>query len=131
MHDTYRPFLFGRCAEGTEDGLQLIHIAFAGKIGRAQHELREDTADRPDVYGGTVIPTAKEQFRWSIPSAEVAYQARTAFVYLGARRRGSRARENQGRIVLHAPRDHLTGHFVAWVRSVTGQTKICEFQLPV
>ena len=82
---TYRPFLFGWRAECTENGLQLVHVAFAGEIRRAQHELREDTADGPDIDGGAVVPTAEKQFRRSVPSAKACIGAGQAqLVNLGA-----------------------------------------------
>ena len=29
------------------------------------------------------------------------------------------------------PSDHLTGHFISWVRRIAGQAKVCDLELPV
>jgi hypothetical protein len=65
---TYRPFFFGWCPKGAEDGFELVHVAFAWQIRRAEHQLRKDAPNGPYVHSGAVIPAPKQQFRRSIPS---------------------------------------------------------------
>ena len=115
----------------------MVHVAFTGQIRRSQHELREDAADGPDVDGSTVVPTAEEQFWRSVPSARRVFRyARTvSSVFRGTESgeagSGSRLGKRVGAGRKDAPRDHLTGHLVSRVRSVTGKTKIRYLQLPV
>ena len=65
---TYRPLLLGRRPERAEDGLELVHVRLAGEIRRAQHELRKDAADGPDVDRCAVVPASPKELRGSIPS---------------------------------------------------------------
>jgi hypothetical protein len=65
---TYRPFFFRWRSKGTEDGLELIHVAFSWEIWGAKHQFRKDAADGPNVNGSTVVAATKQQFRRSIPS---------------------------------------------------------------
>lgn len=63
-----RPFCFCRGPERAEDGLELVHVAFPGKVWGAKHELSEDAADGPDVDRGGIVSAAEQELWGAVPS---------------------------------------------------------------
>jgi hypothetical protein len=66
--NTHRPVFFRGRSECSEDGFELVHVALTGKVRRSQHELCKYAAYRPYVDRRAIIPTAKQQLWWSVPS---------------------------------------------------------------
>ena len=78
--DTYRPICLGWRAQCTEDRLKLVHVGLAGEVRSAQHQLREDASDRPDVNRSAVVSTAPEKLGRAVPSAiQVSMEERCSF----------------------------------------------------
>jgi hypothetical protein len=110
--NTHWPVFFCWRAKCPEDSFELVHVALTRKVRRSQHELSKYAAYRPHVDRRAIVPTAKQQFWWSIPSARV-----------------SEANTNQ--LSNNAPSDDLACHFVSWVCEISCQTEIRDFQLSV
>jgi hypothetical protein len=58
--ETYRPFLFGWCSKGTEDGFELIHVTLSREVRCPKHQLRKNAPDGPNINSGTVVPTTEQ-----------------------------------------------------------------------
>jgi hypothetical protein len=141
--DAYWPFLFCWRSKGTKNGLKLIHVTLSREIWYAEHQLRKDAADRPDVNGGTVVAATKQQFRRPIPSGDTVRCRQQTTANKGTKKskqdtplqviRGRQRRITEtGRTESSGiPSDHLTGHFVSWVRRIAGQAKVCDLELSV
>lgn len=53
VHDALEILRRGR-SENSKDMIQLVEVVFAGEERSSRQHLRQDAADRPDIYGLSV-----------------------------------------------------------------------------
>lgn len=120
--ETHRPFCLRRTPHSRVHNLELIQIRGSSEERDSKHEFGKDTSDGPDVDGGGVGSSSKEEFGGSVPSEgndtkEEIREGKEERAKGEEREKGRKERRN-------SRRDHLGRHLHRTVSKLSRQTEI-------